>query len=130
MSLPAILLVLLGGFLGGIARFHVSGRVGARIGETFPWGTLAVNVSGSFLIGLLFAFGRDLEGAAGLILRDFLVTGFCGGFTTVSSFALQTVALAADGETRPALLNVAGSAALCLAAVALGYWAGAALAAP
>ena len=131
MTLAAALLVLAGGFCGGMARFFVSGRVGARIGEVFPWGTLVVNVAGAFLIGLLFALGQGAGGVfAGLWVRDFLIVGFCGGFTTVSSFALQTVALAADGESRPALFNILGSAGLSLVAVALGVWVGPAIGAP
>lgn len=123
MTLGAAVLVLLGGFLGGFARFAVSGLVGARVGELFPWGTLVVNVAGAFLIGLLAGLGSLAGGAfAGPLVRDFLIVGFCGGFTTVSSFALQTLFLGLDGEERAATLNIVVSAGLCLAAVAAGFW--------
>ena len=121
MSVEAALSVLLGGFLGGIARFYVSGLVGRRVGELFPWGTFAVNVSGCFAIGLLAGLAQSAGGVfAAPLVRDFLIVGFCGGYTTVSSFALQTLALGQDGETRAAVLNVLGSTAACLAAVAAG----------
>ena len=116
--MAAVLAVLAGGFLGGVARFGLSGLVAARVGELFPWGTLVVNVTGAFLIGIF----AGLSGSLGPLARDFLTVGFCGGYTTVSSFALQTLALGLDGEGRGALLTVLGSAGLSLAAVALGYW--------
>lgn len=119
--MAAVLAVLLGGFLGGLARSGLSGLVAARAGGRFPWGTLAVNVSGCGLIGVLAGLGATL----GPLARDFLVVGFCGGYTTVSSFALQTLVLGRDGEGRAALVNVAASTGLCLAAVALGFWAAA-----
>lgn len=127
--LETSLLVLAGGFCGGAARFFVSGRVALRVGETFPWGTFAVNVIGSLLIGLLA--GVLQSGGAGFgtqFVRDFLMVGFCGGFTTVSSFSLQTLTLALDGERGPALLNVVLSAVFSLAAVAIGFAAALAMA--
>jgi CrcB protein len=118
-----ILSVAVGGALGGMGRFWLSGFVARRIGETFPWGTLAVNVSGAAAIGalapLLWVPG---EGEfAGLSLWAALVTGVLGSYTTVSSFSLQTLALARDGEWGPALLNVLASTILCLAAAAAAY---------
>lgn len=122
MTLANALLVLAGGFLGGIARFFVSGLVGSRIGEVFPWGTLAVNVSGALAIGLLAGLGQSGTGFFAMpAVRAFLIVGFCGGYTTVSSFALQTLALELDGERRQAGFNVAMSVVLCLAAVAVGF---------
>jgi len=110
--------VALGGFLGGPARYFVSGLVARRWGETFPFGTLTVNAVGAFLIGvaaaLVLAFPASLPWA-------FAVTGFLGSFTTVSSLALQTLMLAQDGEIGRALLNVAVSLALGLVAVAAGF---------
>jgi CrcB protein len=123
MSLEACLLVLLGGFCGGIARFFVSGVVGRRIGETFPWGTLVVNVSGGLAIGTLAGSAHATGGIfAGELFRDFLVVGLCGGYTTVSSYCLQTLNLALDGEHGRAVLNVVLSAALSILAVAIGFW--------
>lgn len=121
MTAAALLAVLGGGFLGGLCRFWLSGFVGTRVGELFPWGTLAVNVTGAFVIGLLAGIAdRGGSFLASPLAQDLLITGFCGGYTTVSSFALQTVALGLDGEIRPALANIAGSAGLCLLAVAAG----------
>lgn len=129
MSFQAYLLVLLGGFFGGTSRFFVSGAVGRRVGETFPWGTFAVNVSGSALIGLLAGLGHSLGGVfAGDAFRAFFIVGFCGGYTTVSSFSLQTLNLALDGEQRGAAFNVVASALACLAATGAGFLAAAGLA--
>lgn len=122
MTLQACIVVLLGGFFGGICRFLVSGLIGRTVGETFPWGTLVVNISGAMLVGLFAGAAKSLGGAfASDLLRDFIVVGIFGGYTTVSSFALQTMNLALDGEPRHAVLNIIASTVLCLAAVAAGY---------
>ncbi len=115
--------VALGSAAGGMARYAVSGAVANRIGETFPWGTWVVNLSGSFLIGILAAV-LAAEDAA---LRSLLMTGICGGYTTFSSFSLQTLNLARNGEWLAAGGNVAGSVVACLVAVWLGYVAAMAL---
>jgi len=123
MSIEGCLVVLLGGFCGGVARFFVSGVVGRSIGETFPWGTLVVNVSGALTIGALTGLAQAAGGIfAGDLLRDFAFAGVCGGYTTVSSFCLQTLNLGLDGQQRQAILNVLLSAALCMSAVAVGFW--------
>ena len=118
--------ILLGSGLGGIARFALSGFVAHRIGETFPWGTLIINVSGSFIIGL-FATLTDPEGRflVGSTARQFVMTGLLGGFTTYSSFSLQTLTLARDGEWLRAGANATGTFALCFLAVWLGHLGGA-----
>jgi fluoride exporter len=122
MTIQALVLVLIGGFGGGAARYFLSGVLARHVGETFPWGTLAVNIAGSFLIGLLAGYGRNLGGAlAEPWFHQLALTGFCGGFTTVSSFSLQTLNLGFDGEYRLAVLNVIASASVCVAAVALGF---------
>ena len=90
----AYLWVALGGALGSVLRFGLNGLISARFGETFPWGTLIINVTGSFLIGVFAAFadpdGRYLVSPG---LRQFLMMGVCGGYTTFSSFSLQTLNL-------------------------------------
>src|SRR5690242_11616739 len=95
----AYLWVALGGALGSVARYGLSGIVARGVGETFPWGTLAVNVSGSLLIGFLFALAepgsRRWIGPAG---QQFLMYGICGGYTTFSSFSLQTLNLLRNRE--------------------------------
>ncbi|OBQ83604.1 MULTISPECIES: fluoride efflux transporter CrcB [unclassified Mesorhizobium] len=123
MSLAACALVLIGGFLGGISRFFLSGLVGRSVGETFPWGTLVVNVSGALAIGAFAGAARSLGGIfSAELVRDLIVVGLFGGYTTVSSFCLQTLNLALDDERRLAALNVVASAALCVLAVAFGFW--------
>lgn len=116
------LLIALGGALGSVARFAASGYVAQHYGETFPWGTLLVNVSGSFVIGFFNTLtspdGRAFVGPAG---RQFFMTGVLGGFTTFSSFSLNTLNLARDGELARAAGNAIGSLVLCLVAVWLGH---------
>ena len=121
-------LIALGGALGSVARFFLSGVVANQFGATFPWGTLIVNVTGSFLIG----FFANLPGPEGRMFvggnaRQFFMTGICGGYTTFSSFSLQTLNLAHDGEWLPAGANIALSVVSCLVAVWLGHVAAATL---
>jgi CrcB protein len=111
-----------GSAIGGVARYACSNVAVAWFGPTFPWGTLFINVLGSFVIGF---FGA-LTGPDGRVLvpgdvRQFVMVGVCGGYTTFSSFSLQTLTLAQDGEFLRAGLNVVASVALCLVAVWLGY---------
>ena len=115
------ILVMLGGALGTAARFCVSGFIAERAGEFFPLGTLVVNVTGSFVIGFLAAF-TDPEGAVLISprVRQFLMIGVCGGYTTFSSFSLQTLNFARDGDWFKAFLNTTLSFACCLGAVWLG----------
>ena len=114
--------IFIGGGLGSIARFAASGLVARLVGETFPWGTILVNVTGSFLIGFI----ATLTGTEGRWLvspsaREFVMIGVLGGYTTFSSFSLQTLTLARDGEWLHAGVNVVVSVILCLAAVWLGH---------
>jgi fluoride exporter len=115
------LTVALGGGLGTVARYFLSGIVAHAFGETFPWGTLIVNVTGSFVIGFFGTLtGPDGRLLVGGTTRQFVMVGICGGFTTFSSFSLQTLNLMTDGEWLQAGGNVAGSVALCLFFVWLG----------
>lgn len=118
-----VALVMLGSALGGMARYAVSGFVARRVGEAFPWGTMAVNVSGAFAIGLIAAAATSGAFADPSAWR-LAVVGFLGSYTTVSSFSLQTLALARDGEWGSAAFNIAGSLAMCLTAAGLGLLAG------
>jgi CrcB protein len=114
--------VTLGGALGTIARFWCSGVAARLIGETFPWGTLIVNVVGSFIIGFAAtAMGPDGRIFAGTSARQFVMAGFCGGFTTFSSFSIQTLDLLNDGEWLYAIGNIGTSVGLCLIAVWAGH---------
>ncbi|MGI8604034.1 MAG: fluoride efflux transporter CrcB [Verrucomicrobiales bacterium] len=122
------LIIGFGGALGTIARFWLSGVVGARYGEAFPLGTLVVNVSGSFAIGFI----ASLTGAGGRWLidpkwRQFFMVGFCGGYTTFSAFSLETLGLLRDREWLYAGSYAVLSFILCLAAVWLGHVVAAAL---
>ena len=116
--------VMLGCFAGGMARYFVSGFIARRIGETLPWGTLAVNVSGAFTIGLIAASASAHSAFADLSLWRLSVVGFLGSYTTVSSFSLQTLMLLRDGEPWRAAGNAAVSLGSCLPVAALGLWAG------
>jgi len=116
------LLVALGGALGTIARYALSGFVATHFGETFPWGTMIINISGSLVIGFFATLtGPDGRVFVGTEIRQFVMMGLCGGFTTFSSFSLQTLSLARDGELGLALANVGLSVFLCLLAVWVGH---------
>jgi fluoride exporter len=120
--LSALSCIVAGSMLGGVVRYFVSGMIARRLGETFPWGTMTVNASGALLIG---TFARLATENASILASPnpwlFAVTGFLGCYTTVSSFSLQTLTLARDGEALRAAGNVALSVSLCLAAVSCGY---------
>lgn len=120
--------IAVGSALGGVGRFGLSGLIAHHFGETFPWGTLVVNILGCFIIGFFSTLtspdGRFLVGSTG---RHFFMTGILGGFTTFSSFSLQTLSLARDGEFVRAGANVIASVVLCLVAVWLGHLAASAL---
>jgi len=122
----AYLWVAIGGALGSVSRFWLSGFVAERYGETFPWGTIVINVTGSFVIGVFAAFtdpdGRVLASPG---FRQFFMIGVCGGYTTFSSFSLQTLNLLRDREWFYAGGNVILSVVLCMIAVWFGYLLGA-----
>jgi CrcB protein len=117
--------ICVGSALGGGCRYWISGVIARRFGESFPTGTVFVNVSGCFIIGL-FAALTDPEGRhlVSPVLRQFVMIGILGGYTTFSSFSLQTLTLMQDGEWLYALANVLLSVVLCLLAVWLGHIAG------
>lgn len=117
--------IAVGSGLGGMARYACSGLAARWIGETFPWGTLIVNIVGSFIIGFFAILtGPDGRLFVGTAARQFVMIGICGGYTTFSSFSLQTLALMNDGEWFRAGGNILLSVLCCLLAV----WAGAVLA--
>lgn len=125
MSLTTALLVTLGGALGTFARYGIS-VLALPISRDLPWGTIAINVTGSFVIGffgtLTLAQGRYPVSEE---LRLFLMVGFCGGYTTFSSFSLQTLDLMRDGALGRAAINVVASVVLCVSAVGVGHLLGA-----
>ncbi len=116
------LLIAAGGALGSVSRFWLNGIVSAQFGETFPWGTFLINVTGSFVIGFFATItGPDGRFFASSNARQFFMTGVCGGFTTFSSFSLQTLSLAREGEWLRAGGYTVGSVIACLVAVWLGH---------
>jgi fluoride exporter len=115
-----ILFVGLAGFVGTLCRFWISGALARRYGQAFPLGTLAVNVAGCFLAGFLFFTLRE-RFDAGETAQAVVLVGLLGGFTTFSSYGLQTFTLLRDGEFGYALLNVAASNLLGLLMVWVGY---------
>jgi crcB protein len=121
------LMVALGGAIGSVLRFWCSGLLARAFGETFPWGTLFVNVLGSFLIGLVAVVtGPDGRNLWPPYLRAHVMIGVFGGFTTFSSFSLQTLSLAQEGDWLAAGFNVLVSVVCCLVACwaghAMGVW--------
>ena len=114
--------IALGGALGSVARFWCNGVISRQFGETFPWGTLLVNVLGSFVIGFFVTItGTEGRWFASPSFRQFFAIGVCGGYTTFSSFSLQTLHLAEEGQWLKAGGNVLASIALCLLAVWIGH---------
>jgi CrcB protein len=114
--------VAVGGAIGSMGRFWLAGAMTALTGPRFPWGTLLINVLGSFVIGLVG--GLTLTPArVGMHpdIRIFLMTGICGGFTTFSAFSLQTLELLQTGDVVPAFGYAIGSVLLCVIATYCGW---------
>jgi CrcB protein len=121
-AMKAYVWIAIGSAIGGVARYWCSGVAARLIGETFPWGTLIVNVVGSFVIGF-FATLTAPDGRifASSTTRQFVMVGLCGGYTTFSSFSLQTLNLMNDGEWLQVGANISASVVLCLLAVWIGH---------
>jgi CrcB protein len=121
-SMGTYIWIAIGSALGGVARYWCSGVAARLIGETFPWGTLIVNVIGSFIIGFFSTLtGPEGRVYAGTTVRQFVMVGFCGGYTTFSSFSLQTLSLLNDGEMFRAGANIGLSVLCCMLAVWAGH---------
>jgi CrcB protein len=114
-----LILIGLGGFAGAIARYLVDGVVAERVSGAFPWGTLVVNVSGSFVLGLLFALSVD-RAILPAEVRGPVLIGFIGAYTTFSTYMLESWQLIGSGAYGLALVNLLGSAVLGLVAVVAG----------
>ena len=114
-----VLLIALGGAMGSVCRYGLGGLVYRMFGSIFPWGTAAVNIVGSLVIG--FLWGVFERGAIGPNMRMFLFIGILGGFTTFSSYTLETFSLFREGETRLALTNMMVSNIVGVAAVFVGF---------
>src|SRR5271165_4654699 len=116
------LYIAVGGAMGSVARAWMAGAVARALGPHFPWGTIFINILGSFVIGFFGALtAADGRFSAHPDARAFVMVGICGGFTTFSSFSLQTLDLARDGKLGAAFANIALSVVLCLLAVTAGY---------
>jgi CrcB protein len=120
--------IAIGSAIGGVARYWCSGVAARLVGETFPWGTIAVNILGSFIIGFFATLtGPDGRVYVGSLGRQFVMIGICGGYTTFSSFSLQTLNLMNDGEWFRAGANIVVSVVCCLLAVWIGHLAAASM---
>ncbi|MBL1269367.1 MAG: fluoride efflux transporter CrcB [Halomonas sp.] len=118
-GLTSVLVVALGGALGGMGRFAISNLLARCLGKAFPWGTLAVNASGAFLAGWLLGSLGIASAPSPLWL--FTVAGLLGGYTTVSSFSLQTIELWQGGQQLRASVNIGATLLLGLTMVSLGW---------
>jgi CrcB protein len=118
--MKTLLLVGAGGFAGAIARYLVSGWIYGLVGTRLPYGTLAVNVAGSLLLGLVAALGTGRIGVVTPELRALVAIGFLGAFTTFSTFSLESFRLLEEGSYLFAAVNMAGNLVLCLAATGAG----------
>jgi CrcB protein len=118
----AYLWVAIGGALGSMARYGISGMIAAMTAGSFPYGTLVVNVTGAILIGFFATLsGPDSRFFVPASVRLFLMTGICGGYTTFSTFSLETSNLMRDGDWAAALANIGFSVILCLVAIWIGH---------
>jgi CrcB protein len=122
MSAWEVLAIALAGGLGAAARFTADAAVRSRAGDSFPWGTAVVNVSGSMIIGLATgaALFHDWLGGENGAALAMIAVGFCGGFTTFSTAMAESVRLVQSGAALAALLNAFGTVVTCTAAAAAG----------
>lgn len=121
--MPLILAIAVGSAVGGVSRYLVGVGVQRLAGGQFPLHTLLINITGSFLLGFLYRYGADTS-AYSAEWRGLLMIGFCGGYTTFSSFSLETMALIEAGSAGKAGLYVLSSVVLSISAAALGMMLG------
>ena len=112
--------VAIGAAIGGLARYHLASSIQHRFGTTFPWGTLVVNLTGSLLLGFIIRYAIATPSVS-VEVRALLTTGFCGGYTTFSTFSYETAALLEDGQYERAGAYALGSVLLSLAATFGGF---------
>jgi CrcB protein len=111
--------IAVGAAVGGLARYYLGMAIQQRTGVTFPWGTLVINVTGSLLLGFVIRYALAVE--VSVELRALLTTGFCGGYTTFSTFSYETAALLEDGQYERAGAYAFGSVLISLAATFCGF---------
>ena len=112
--------IALGAAVGGVTRYYLSAAVQHRMGSTFPWGTLLINVTGSILLGFIMHYALSTRGVS-VELRALLTTGFCGGYTTFSTYSYETATLIEDGQLGRAGTYVVASVLLALAGTFGGF---------
>ena len=112
--------VAVGAAAGGVSRYYLSLAIHSRAGAAFPWGTFLVNVSGSLLLGFLMRYALASPGVSAE-MRLLLTTGFCGGYTTFSTFSYETAMLLEDGQYERAATYAIGSVIVALVATACGF---------
>ena len=121
------LYVAIGSAVGGVSRFALATAIQARVGTPFPWGPLVINVTGSLVVGFILRYALHTA-AIGPEVRALLTTGFCGGYTTFSTFSYEAATLLEEGGWQRAAFYVLASVLLSLAGVFLGFAAADALA--
>ena len=112
--------VAVGAALGGVARYYLASALQQRLGATFPWGTLVVNVTGSLLLGVLIRYALATP-TVSVEMRALLTTGFCGGYTTFSTYSYETATLLEDGQYGRAGAYALGSVVVALGATFAGF---------
>jgi len=112
--------IAVGAAIGGVSRYYLSLAVQQRLGVTFPWGTLLINVTGSLLLGFIIRYALAAP-AVSVELRALLTTGFCGGYTTFSTYSFETATLIEEGQYERAGAYALGSAVLAIAATFCGF---------
>ena len=126
--MQAYLWIGIGSALGGMGRHWCNGLIARMAGVAFPWGTLVINILGSFVIGFAAAaMGSEGRWPTTVTAQQFVMVGICGGYTTFSAFSLQTLTLMQNGEWFDAASNVVLSVVLCMVAVWVGHLAAASL---
>jgi CrcB protein len=112
--------VAVGAAIGGVSRYYLGGFIQQRAGPDFPFGTLVINITGSFLLGFIMRYALQTE-MVNPETRALLTTGFCGGYTTFSTFTYETALMMEDGEYGRVALYVGASVAIALAGTFLGF---------
>jgi len=112
--------IAVGAAAGGVSRFYLASAVQQRLGASFPWGTLLINLTGSLLLGFLIRYALATP-AVSMEVRAMLTTGFCGGYTTFSTYSYETAALLEDGQFGRAAVYSLGSVVLALLATFAGF---------
>jgi len=112
--------IAIGGAIGCLSRYVLASFIQQRAGADFPFGTLVINITGSFLLGMFMRFALQ-SGAISAEMRAFLTTGFCGGYTTFSTYSYETALLIEDGEYGRAGLYVGASVTIALIGTFLGF---------